>query len=150
MAWDWWDNNMPSFLGGGGGSADASKYLDVASAINPALTGIAGTANTIGSSDPSAVTGLASSIGGTNWDNAVSGGGLQQLSNALNTLTGGGTNALGSGKSSDAKVSPPQNRLPGYSQMQSAQYHPGSAASGLSNNLEALAAIMKTKGLLGL
>jgi hypothetical protein len=87
------------------------------------------------------------------WD-ASSGGGsglggiLNKISGALNTLGGG--SGLGSGKQQAAQVSPPANRLPGYSQMQSAQYHPGSAASGLSNDLSTLAALIKTKGLLGL
>jgi len=84
------------------------------------------------------------------WDTSGSGGGLggvlDKISGALNMLGGG----LGSGKQQDAKVSPPANRLGGYAQMQSAQYHPGSAASGLSNNLSNLAALIKTKGLLGI
>ena len=68
MAWDWWQNNMPSFLGGGGGSADASTYLTAAQAMNPALTGL----SSVASASPTAATDLASSIGGSNWADALS------------------------------------------------------------------------------
>jgi hypothetical protein len=81
------------------------------------------------------------------WDGSGgSGGFLGTLKSAVGSLN----SALGSGKSSDAKVTTPESKLGGYSSQQSAQYHPGSAASGLSNNLETLAALMKTKNLLGL
>jgi hypothetical protein len=133
-------SGVPSWLGGtqtwpsSGGSAaattatpaNATNYMDVASAMNPALSGQAAIANT---APAATATGLASSVGGSDWASALggAGGAGAGMAGALGALS----KLSSSGSQSQAKAQ--QTPLP--QQASSAGFHQGTQPTALAEML---------------